>query len=411
MAPPRAADLEALPSDAWALVLPHLRAAMHAVPDREVDPVLTRLRAAPPVRLAGGRVRAEACALVAAGGTLWRELHARLVEADPAGLPAWLLEGGRPEPSATAPAAEHETAQLAARLEEAQQELARVRDRAAELRRERDAARRATAGAEARAASLERSAEAVHRERDEVAAELAAVRAALEAAGEERERAVERERRRQDATVASLREELRAARRAAQEAEQRAATAEGRASALADAAAAAPALGAAGRRTAAGASSDDELRPGRPSRLPAGVHPDTREAAELLLQPGRRVLVDGYNVTLTATERRGGGWSLAEQRAWLVGGLATLAARRRVEPEVFFDTSTAGPVQGERLRGVTVRFTVPGVTADDEIVLAVAASDPTEPLLVVTDDRELRGRLREHGVDLLHGGALVPLLG
>jgi predicted RNA-binding protein with PIN domain len=116
-------------------------------------------------------------------------------------------------------------------------------------------------------------------------------------------------------------------------------------------------------------------------------------------------------VTLAASERRGGGLSLAEQRAWLVNGLAALAARLRVEPVVWFDTAAAGPPGGERARGVSVRFTHPGVTADDEIVLEVAASPPDEPLLVVTDDRELRDRLREHRVDLLRGSVLVPLLG
>jgi rRNA-processing protein FCF1 len=55
---------------------------------------------------------------------------------------------------------------------------------------------------------------------------------------------------------------------------------------------------------------------------------------------------------------------------------------------------------------VSVVFTPTGVTADDEIALAVQATD--EPVVVVTDDRELRDRVRPHGADLLR---VDPFLG
>jgi len=42
-----------------------------------------------------------------------------------------------------------------------------------------------------------------------------------------------------------------------------------------------------------------------------------------------------------------------------------------------------------------VRFTADGTIADDEIVFAVAATD--EPVLVVTDDAELRARVQAEG--------------
>ena len=58
-------------------------------------------------------------------------------------------------------------------------------------------------------------------------------------------------------------------------------------------------------------------------------------------------------------------------------------------------------------------FTPAGVTADDDLVFEVEALDPARPVVVVTDDRELRDRLAPYGVDLVstagfrRGGALT----
>jgi predicted RNA-binding protein with PIN domain len=71
-----------------------------------------------------------------------------------------------------------------------------------------------------------------------------------------------------------------------------------------------------------------------------------------------------------------------------------------VRPVVYFDGEEAGggrPRTGTR--EVEVRFTPAGITADDELVLAVEATD--EPVLVVTDDRELRARLLASGADVI----------
>ena len=46
-----------------------------------------------------------------------------------------------------------------------------------------------------------------------------------------------------------------------------------------------------------------------------------------------------------------------------------------------------------------MRFTGAGVTADDEIVLAVEGTD--EPVAVVTDDRELSARVAVAGADVI----------
>ena len=125
--------------------------------------------------------------------------------------------------------------------------------------------------------------------------------------------------------------------------------------------------------------------------MPARIAPGTRDEAAALLGPGRIVLLDGYNITLNQQPQL----SLEEQRRWLVRLSASAAARLRVRPTVVFDGAQGGAIRsGERpTRGVTVVFSAPGVTADDEIDLAVAATD--EPIVVVTDDNGLRDRVAQ----------------
>jgi predicted RNA-binding protein with PIN domain len=77
---------------------------------------------------------------------------------------------------------------------------------------------------------------------------------------------------------------------------------------------------------------------------------------------------------------------------------------------VVFDGERAGggrPLAGTR--EVEVRFTHAGITADDEVVLAVEATD--EPVLVVTDDRELQLRVRASGADVVGTGPFLWAVG
>ena len=90
--------------------------------------------------------------------------------------------------------------------------------------------------------------------------------------------------------------------------------------------------------------------------------------------------------------------------------LATAALQRRVRPVAVFDgerASVARPAVAGR--EVEVRFTPAGITADDELVLAAEATD--EPILVVTDDRELQGRVRASGVDIAGTREFLEALG
>lgn len=379
--PPRIADLVALPPDQWARLLVHARAALNDLEEAAVTRRVQRLRASPTSRLAGGRMRRELAEELAGGGPAWRGVVER-VRASEDGELGWLLEGQRP-PAAprrpSAPAAPSPDPELEASLEAA-------RDRARQLREERDAARRRVRGAEARVESLEGEVreleEALAGERER-AREL---EAALDRAAEERERAVDRERRRVERELSELREDLRTHRRR----QQRRREEELRQQRAQEAAREAErAREPAGEGAAAGAV------PGRPSRLPANVAPGTVEAARELLEPGRLVLVDGYNLTREHREHL----DLEQQRTWLIRVLEGLAARRRVRPRVYFDGQGGPAGPWAAARGVQVRFSAEGTTADDEIVFAVAALPPDTPALVVTDDRELIERVEAYSVD------------
>jgi hypothetical protein len=403
--PPSAARLAALPNDAWAWLLPHVRAALHDLDDGEVTALVRRLRAAPTSRLAGGRTRAELDALIAAGGALWRDVAARIGAApDPPNAVAALLDPTTP-PSVGRPP-EHADGRRSGRVdgadradEERQRAELRARDRARRLRAERDDLRRQLEGAAARAARADAERSDLQRVIDELRAELSDVRRELDQSAGERDRAVQRERRRRDAevrdltaTVAELRRadhERHVAARRREEAAQQQAERD-----RADAA----------RRDAEAreAAAPRRLVPGRPSQLPAGIRPGTTEHAEVLLHAGRLVLVDGYNVS----KQHQPDLDLEEQRAWLVRTLAALAARRRVRPRVVFDGESAGaarPATGARV--VEVAFTPSGVTADDELVLSVEATD--EPVTVVTDDRDLTARLVAAGADVVGTAAFL----
>jgi hypothetical protein len=396
--PPSVGTLQALSSDAWAALLPVVRVGLHALEDHEVTPVIRRLQAAPTGRLAGGRVRRELCELLAQGGPPWRSVLAELRAADGLPPPLEALRRGEPvTPPAAAPAVSASGADPAA-LARAREELDRARERLREARADRDDARRRAEGAERRAEAAEAALGATREEVERLTQRLDELREALEDAAADRRRAVEREARRRETEVVRLQDELSALRRADEErrlAARRRAEAERQAAREATAAAEA-----ARREVRAGPGS--RVRPGRPSVLPEGIGPETAEAADALLHPGRLVLVDGYNLTL----QHRGQLSLEAQRTWVTQLLATLAAKRRVRPVVVFDGERSGsgrPRAGSR--EVVVRFTSPGITADDELVLEVEATD--DPVLVVTDDRELRARVRASGADVVGTGPFL----
>jgi predicted RNA-binding protein with PIN domain len=146
-----------------------------------------------------------------------------------------------------------------------------------------------------------------------------------------------------------------------------------------------------------------------PLALPGGVFDDSVEAAEHLVRvPGAVMLVDGYNVSMTGWPEAGA----AEQRRRLVAALGELAARTATPVEVVFDgvEVDAPPVRGSGRQLVRMRFSSPGVEADD-VVLDLAGRLPAAtPVIVASSDKRVRDGARRLGANLLHAHQLIALL-
>jgi predicted RNA-binding protein with PIN domain len=146
-----------------------------------------------------------------------------------------------------------------------------------------------------------------------------------------------------------------------------------------------------------------------PVVLPGGMFDDSPEAAEHLLRtPGVTLIVDGYNVTMT-------GWpelAAGEQRRRLVTALQGLAARTATRSEVVFDGADVDPslvpTAGRQL--VRVRFSSPGVEADDVVLDLVERLPAATPLVVASSDKRVRDGAKRLGANLLHARQLLDLL-
>lgn len=380
-APPGADRLASLDEQLWRRLLIHLRRSLAEVATTHGDAQARRLAAVPTTRLVSGRARRDVGAMLAAGGVLWLDLRRR-VSADP-DLAAQLGDALR---AAAPPSVPPSPAHRSDRAAPSAAELQRLRERLREMRAQRDDARRRAEGETGRADREAAAREAAEQVVARLQARVEELEQANERAADERDAAVDRERRRGEAALSELTEQLRALRRDQHDQARRDRAVE-QARAAKVPAPVTPAPPAAPR-----------LVPGRPSRLPARTRPETTEVAQALLHAGRLVLIDGYNVTRTHRSDL----DLEGQRRWLVNLVAGAVATRRIEATVVFD-GHASPGQGSsrRDRGVTVVFTPEGVTADDDLVFEVEALEPSRPVVVVTDDRELRDRLAPYRVDLV----------
>ena len=145
-----------------------------------------------------------------------------------------------------------------------------------------------------------------------------------------------------------------------------------------------------------------------PVRLPPGIPDDSVEAVEHLVRaPGALLLVDGYNISQAAWYQD----PIARQRARLVDALAELHARTGVEVEVVFDGADVDRV-GERPArpAVRVRFSAPGVEADDVVLGLVDAAPARRPVLVASSDHRVRDGARRRGANVLGARQLLSAL-
>jgi predicted RNA-binding protein with PIN domain len=144
--------------------------------------------------------------------------------------------------------------------------------------------------------------------------------------------------------------------------------------------------------------------------LPPAVFDDSFAAAEHLVRvPGVVLIVDGYNVTISSWPHL----ELSRQRHQLVNALAELAIRVGPSVQVVFDGADAGgrvgPPAAAR-RKMRVTFSPEGVDADDVIVELVEGLDPELPVVVATDDREVRQLVGRLGANVVSVAQLLAVL-
>src|SRR5262249_4781798 len=127
----------------------------------------------------------------------------------------------------------------------------------------------------------------------------------------------------------------------------------------------------------------------------------------LLALPRVHLVVDGYNVTKTGY----GALPLADQRARLVGALASVAGRAPAAGAcVFGGAALGGPgvfTPPPRGRGV---FSPSGRAADEVIRRLVAEEPPGRPVVVVSSDREVVDGVRRRGAHPVSSEALLRRL-
>ncbi len=142
-----------------------------------------------------------------------------------------------------------------------------------------------------------------------------------------------------------------------------------------------------------------------PIPVPGGLRREAPAAVEHVLRAeGAVVLVDGYNVAKL-------GWpdlTLEQQRAALVDALAAMSRRLGVVLSVIFDGADV-TAPSARAQLVPVRFSEPGVSADDEIRARVASLPAQRPVVVITDDREVVNDVTRLGANTVPSAALLAL--
>lgn len=149
-----------------------------------------------------------------------------------------------------------------------------------------------------------------------------------------------------------------------------------------------------------------EPPPRRPVELTGEARKDPRRAAEqLLVVPGIVALVDGYNVAKLTWPQL----DLDEQRQRTLDAVDGLARRYGTELVVVFDGADVVGANANVRRLARVRFSPPGVTADDVIRGEVAELDVGRPVLVVTNDAAIRRDVIAAGANVVGSATLIDV--
>lgn len=145
----------------------------------------------------------------------------------------------------------------------------------------------------------------------------------------------------------------------------------------------------------------------RQPHLPPGVFDATADAdRHLVADPRNRVVVDGYNVARAAWA----GLSPEEERRRTTALLEDLQARSGGNVLVVFDGDTAvhAPVTSKHVR---VRFSATGQSADDLIGELVGSMPLSQPVVVVSSDREVADDARRAGAVVIGARAFLAAVG
>ena len=153
---------------------------------------------------------------------------------------------------------------------------------------------------------------------------------------------------------------------------------------------------------------------GRPKQrqvlsAPQGLFEDAPETLSAwLAESGVRLLIDGYNVT--KSERGFGDLKLADQRKRLMDGVARLARKHGAKATIVFDGSEIPPGTRRKPRlPIQVEYSKPDEIADDHLIALLEALPP-DPVVVVTNDRELQDRARAVRATIATSDQLLALL-
>jgi hypothetical protein len=154
--------------------------------------------------------------------------------------------------------------------------------------------------------------------------------------------------------------------------------------------------------------------PAGPGAVPGTMAPSDRGQpphdpgllVQLLALPQVHLIVDGYNVTKSGY----GSLPLAEQRRRLLDGLAALAARTGAEVTCCFDGAEVEATGAWRNRGLRVRFSSAGTTADELIRRLVRAEPQGRRVVVVSTDGEVARAARSAAAHPIPSEALLRLL-
>jgi predicted RNA-binding protein with PIN domain len=94
----------------------------------------------------------------------------------------------------------------------------------------------------------------------------------------------------------------------------------------------------------------------------------------------------------------------------LIDEVRKLAVKRKVRTTIVFDGSSVPPGRSRRLRGsVAVEYSRPDESADDHLI-ALLSQSPSEPAILVTNDRDLQARAAERGATIATSDQLLALI-